>query len=54
MCDQCDAIDSQILRYRWLETQLSDPRTINGLQVQIRVLGNRRALLHPSDAGLEK
>jgi len=50
MCDQCEAIDIQIRRYRWLETQLNDPRTLSGLDVQIRLLENKRALLHPSDA----
>ena len=50
MCDQCDAIDLQIQRYRWLETQLSDPRTLGGLDVQIKILKERRALLHPSEA----
>jgi len=50
MCGQCEAINNQIKRYRWLETQLNDPRTLSGLNVQIRLLIDKRALLHPSDA----
>ena len=48
MCDQCEAIEFQIRRYRWLETQLNDQRTLQGLKVQIRILEARRASLHPS------
>lgn len=50
MCNQCEAIDIQLKRYRWLETQLNDPRTLSGLAVQIRLLNDKRALLHPPDA----
>lgn len=50
MCDQCEAIDIQIRRYRWLETHMNDPRTLSGLEAQIRLLKDKRTLLHTSDA----
>lgn len=53
MCDQCRAIDIQIQRYLWLETQLSDPRTLRGLAAQIEILETKRAALHLSIDGPE-
>jgi hypothetical protein len=49
MCGRCDAIDTKIQRYRWLQMHLSDPRTLSGLKVLIEIMEAKRASLRPLD-----
>ena len=47
MCSKCQEIDSRILHYQKLGTQITDDLTLKGLQQLIEKLQAEKKALHP-------
>jgi hypothetical protein len=49
MCDKCQKIDGELERFRWLASQISDRRTLEGIGTLIARRQADKKALHPED-----